>query len=248
MAPENTISAFRRAMEAGCDLVELDVFLTKDRVLMVIHDQKLGRTTDLRGRVEELTVEQLQAADAGTWFTETFKGERVPTLRQVLSVIQGRATPMIEVKQSITRSADLVELLAGDLEATELAHRAILIVWDTETAEAVQQRLPGALISLVCFTRLGVRKASALGLDGVVTYYRSTTRRLIGEAHGLGLFVAPWTVNDPADMDFFFEQGTDVVITDLPELMLDRLERLELKKAREILHAERGMRDDGEEE
>jgi glycerophosphoryl diester phosphodiesterase len=90
-------------------------------------------------------------------------------------------------------------------------------------------------VSLVAFTRRGVRRAAASGLDGVVSYQRSTTRRLIAEARALDLFVAPWTVNQPDDMDFFVGQGIDIIITDLPHVLTDRLERRELDRAREVL-------------
>lgn len=234
-APENTLSAFRGALEAGCDAVELDVFLTRDGHLAVIHDEKLGRTTDRGGRIQELSLDELRAFDAGTWFTESFAGEKVPVLREALVLLQGRASVLIEVKQSVTKHPGLVEALAEDLDLTRAGGQTIAIVWDIDTADAVRERIPDALVSLVCFTRRGVRRAGAHGLDGVVSYFRSSTRRLIDEAHDLGLFVAPWTVNLPKEMDFFCRQGADMIITDLPHVLLDTLERLELERTRELI-------------
>src|SRR5207248_10865278 len=136
-APENTLAAFRGAIQAGCDLVELDVLVCRDEELVVFHDEKLGRTTDRRGRVAALTLEELQACDAGCWFADDFKGEKVPTLREALEAIGEKALPMIELKQRSTKRPALVPKLAKILEATGHADRAILIAWDDATAAAV---------------------------------------------------------------------------------------------------------------
>lgn len=239
-APENTLSAFRHAIDAGTDLIEFDVLCTRDNRLAVIHDEKLGRTTDGAGRVTQLTLEELRGYDAGTWFTETFRGERVPTLVEALEVIRRRAVPMIELKQTLAKCPALVDQVASDLRAAGSADRAILIAWNADTADALRRLLPDALIARVAFTRLGVKSAAASRLDGVVSYQRSTTKRLIVDAHALGLFVAPWTVNHPVDMDFFIESGVDIVITDLPHVLTDRLERRELERARDLLASEPG--------
>ena len=86
VAPENTMSAFRRAIEAGADAVELDVQATSDGQLVVIHDSTLDRTTDGTGAVFETDAATIAGADAGSWFSPDFAGERVPTLEEVLGL------------------------------------------------------------------------------------------------------------------------------------------------------------------
>jgi glycerophosphoryl diester phosphodiesterase len=226
-APENTLAAFRGALEAGCDLVELDVLLTRDEHAVVLHDEKLGRTTGRRGRVAALTLEEIRACDAGEWFSAEFAGERVPLLAEALALVAGRAVPMVEVKQKLARVPNLVERVARALEETGHAERAILIVWEEEAARRFRARLPGSPVALIAFTRRAIRRATASGCDGVVPYFRSATRRFLAEAAAAGLFVAPWTVNRARDIEFFYNQGCDIVVTDAPEEAKRVIERLE---------------------
>src|SRR3990172_9288447 len=95
-APENTLAAFRRALDDGSPAIEFDVKLSADGHAVVIHDQTVDRTTDGHGRVRELTLEQLKALDAGGWFDSAFRGERIPTLDEVLASLDRRALMNIE--------------------------------------------------------------------------------------------------------------------------------------------------------
>jgi glycerophosphoryl diester phosphodiesterase len=235
-APENTLAAFRAAAQGPSEIVELDVYLTRDEELVVFHDEKLERTTGgEKGRVVDLTLEEIRAFDVGAWFGERFAGERVPRLAEAIAAIGRRATPMIEVKEAQKRAPALVERLAQGLAEAGAEARAIVLVWDDETARSVRERLPGALLALVAFTRRAIRRAAAGGLDGVMPYYRSATRRFIAEAHEAELFVAPWTVNRAKDLEFFARAGCDAIVTDVPETARDVLERLELERGQRFL-------------
>src|SRR5690554_7959632 len=88
-APENTMAAFELAVKSGADGLELDVHITKDGEVVVIHDDTVDRTTDGTGRVEDYTYEELLKFDAGSWFGEEFKGERLPTLADVCEIVKG---------------------------------------------------------------------------------------------------------------------------------------------------------------
>ena len=96
--PENTASAFEAAIEAGADMIELDVCMTKDRVPVVIHDQTLERTTDGYGLVSEFTLPELKKLDAGSWSSPEFIGESIPTLEEVLLQTRGKISVNIEIK------------------------------------------------------------------------------------------------------------------------------------------------------
>src|SRR5512141_45573 len=98
--PENTLAAFAGAMDAGCDMIELDVTLTADRRVVVIHDDTLDRTTSGTGPVRERTLAQIRALDAGSWFAPRFAVERVPLLSEVVAATAGRCMLNIEIKES----------------------------------------------------------------------------------------------------------------------------------------------------
>ncbi|MFQ6113109.1 MAG: glycerophosphodiester phosphodiesterase [bacterium] len=96
--PENTIPGFEIAIEYGADLIEMDVRETKDGELVIIHDETVDRTTNGTGKVSELTLKEIKELDAGSWFSPKFKGVRIPTLKEALSTIHGRALPDIDFK------------------------------------------------------------------------------------------------------------------------------------------------------
>lgn len=117
-APENTIAAFRKAIEWGADLIEIDVRETRDGHLVLMHDSTVNRTTNGAGKVAAMTLAEIKQLDAGSWFSSEFKGERVPTLREALVAIRGGALPDIDFKAGDPRK--LVELLGQEGPAEKL--------------------------------------------------------------------------------------------------------------------------------
>jgi|SRR3990167_4489231 len=105
-APENTLASFRRAVEIGADAIEFDVFATSDHHLMVHHDYYLERTTNGKGFIENHTLAQLKKLDAGNWFSPEFKGEKIPTLEEVLDFGKGKCRFEIELKSTSERFLD----------------------------------------------------------------------------------------------------------------------------------------------
>ena len=86
--PENTMAAFKAALKFNVDGIELDVHETKDGALVVIHDEKVNRTTNGKGYVKDYTLKQIKELDAGSWFNKNFKGEKIPTLKEVLQLVK----------------------------------------------------------------------------------------------------------------------------------------------------------------
>ena len=97
-APENTLASFQAALDIGVDAIELDVHLTRDGHLVVIHDQNLARTTNGKGLVHEHTLAELKTLDAGSWFNASFAGERIPTFEEVIALIGRRVPLQVEIK------------------------------------------------------------------------------------------------------------------------------------------------------
>jgi glycerophosphoryl diester phosphodiesterase len=105
--PENTMLAFRAAYQMGADMIELDITLSKDGIPVVIHDATLKRTTNGTGKVSHYTLAELQKLDAGSWFDEAHKGERIPTLEEVLQFAKGKIAVNIEIKpEAVTDKAE----------------------------------------------------------------------------------------------------------------------------------------------
>jgi glycerophosphoryl diester phosphodiesterase len=97
-APENTLAAIELAIANKADMIEIDIHQTKDGKLVVIHDDKLDRTTTGKGKINELTLEEIKKHDAGSWFNTSFSNEKVPELKEVLELINGKCKLLIEIK------------------------------------------------------------------------------------------------------------------------------------------------------
>jgi len=109
-APENTLAAFEAAIQRGAHLLEIDIRTTSDGHLVLIHDATVDRTTNGTGRVADLTLEEIQALDAGSWFDPAFEGEKIPTLEEALLFMKGRALPDLDIKDADPKQlADLLQ-------------------------------------------------------------------------------------------------------------------------------------------
>lgn len=98
LAPENTLASFRKALEIGVDIIELDIHLTNDGRIVVIHDSNVKRTTNSKGEISELTLEEIKSLDAGSWFDASFENEQIPTLSEVLDLVNGQCKVLVEIK------------------------------------------------------------------------------------------------------------------------------------------------------
>ncbi len=131
--PENTLAAFRAAAALPIDGVEIDVHLTKDGEVVVIHDEKINRTTNGKGYVKDMTLEELQQYDAGSWFSEEWGGERVPTLDEVLEIYEDTSHRLnIEIKSDIFPYDGLVEKVLTIANNRGMADRLLLSSFNHE--------------------------------------------------------------------------------------------------------------------
>ena len=119
-APENTLVAFRKAVELGCDMIELDIQFSKDKEVVVIHDDTLERTTNGKERLIDFTLADIKKLDAGSWVGPQFSGEKVPTLKEVLQQSKGKIPVNIEIKHPKD----------GQYNIEELAEKAVKEVKD----------------------------------------------------------------------------------------------------------------------
>jgi glycerophosphoryl diester phosphodiesterase len=139
--PENTLAGVRRAIEAGAHAAEVDVRTTKDGALVCMHDADVGRTTDGKGPVAGLTLEQLKRLDAGARFSPKFKGERVPTFREVLQTAKGKIGVMIDLKED---GDAYIERIAAEVREHGEPKRTVLGVRSVAHARTFRKLLPEA--------------------------------------------------------------------------------------------------------
>ena len=224
-APENTLVAYREAAEIGADLAECDVDITADGHVVLMHDRSVDRTTDGSGLVQELTLEQLKALDAGSWKAEAYAGETVPTLHELMSQHTDDGLQIVvEIK-----AAGIAEQVVSILRDQDAAHRAVAFSFDRPTINAAAALEP----ALPCFWLTGqipeetgemralVNQAVADGLAGLSVHLGAVRPDWIRYAHSRGLSVWVWTVNDATGWATVCAAGVDGIITDVPEAFIE---------------------------
>ncbi len=237
LAPENTLVAFRNAVSLGVDMLEMDIHMTKDGRLVVIHDKSVDRTTDGHGLVQEMTLNEIRKLDAGYHFTRdggaTFpyrgRGITIPTLLEVLTNFP-TAKMSIEIKPDDVAVADALATL---IKAQHAENRVIVVSFHrkvitrfraliSQTATGTSE--PGIEIFWIMqrahLWRLYRPVPDVLQVPIRWRGYQIVTPGFITAAHRQGMKVQVWTINDPAAMRVLIKEGVDGIITDRPDLML----------------------------
>ena len=236
LAPENTLVAFRSAVEEwGADMLELDVRLSKDGEVMVIHDETVDRTTDGTGRVADFTRDELQSLDAGYRFMDeagepSFRGTGVtiPTLGELMDAcptvwlnIEAKeaavAGPLVEL---VRRRGDTHRVLvAAEHEANRVAARGYEGPWGASRRHCILFWLAHHLPGGGPYTP----PVDALQIPERWKGVRVLTPRLVQEAHRRNIPVHVWTVDDPDDMHRLLDWGVDAIQSDRPDILSDVL-------------------------
>ena len=224
-APENTLSAFRIAAEQGARWIEFDVSVLGDNTPVVIHDATLDRCTSGSGSLRDLAVEDLSAVDAGAWFSDSFTGERVPTLDQTLDEIERLGVfANLELKPHGAHPEGLVDAVVERLRRRPAsAARIIVSSFDHRALGALRGALPDMPIALLYDVpgQDWVFTARRLGAAALHVSASGVSRPLLRDAAARGLDVRVYTVNDVATLAPYRDAGLTGVITDVPGLFLD---------------------------
>jgi glycerophosphoryl diester phosphodiesterase len=248
-APEHTIPAYDLALEQGADYIEIDLQMTKDGVLVALHDDTLDRTADApegvperycSGPVIKRTLEQIKQCDVGSWFGPEYAGEQIPTLEEIFQRYGTSVNYYIETKNPEAAPGMEAELLRlmDKYHLTEPAEDNWQVLIQSFSAESLMtihemnEDLP--LIQLFSSTetsqtirdQLDLVSTYAVGIGPSMT---DVDAALVEEAHALCLDVHPYTVNEKADMRALIDLGVDGMFTNFP----DRLEKLLGKRAAE---------------
>ncbi|WP_336771611.1 glycerophosphodiester phosphodiesterase [Paenibacillus sp. MMO-58] len=215
-APENTLAAIQLAIdEPDIEWIELDVQLSKDNVPVVIHDYKLKRTTNGRGEVKSLTAAELQALDAGSWFSPLYKGEGVPSLSQVLDKARGRIRLNIELKTDGVRYPKLEDYVVELLKDYGMEDEVVLTSFHTGTLFNVHKRTGGSIRTGLILD--GWRNSLPVELQQLGAQFLSIEHGRLNASRlellkQAGIQVMAWTPND--------ERSIRKLIALDPELMI----------------------------
>ncbi|MBJ6637604.1 MULTISPECIES: glycerophosphodiester phosphodiesterase [unclassified Streptomyces] len=204
--PENTLRSFVAAQQAGLDLIELDLHLSKDGSLVVMHDAEVDRTTDGTGPIAEMTLAELRALDAG-------RGERVPVFEEVLDAVR---TPL----QAEIKDVAAARALAEVMHRRDLVSRVEVSSFHDEAVAEIARLVPGVRTALIA-SRYGtdvVDRARAAGAATVCLNIRRLSLEVVEQARAAGLTIIGWVVNTQDHLRLVRALGLDGATTDYPEI------------------------------
>ncbi len=234
VAPQNTIEAFEKSIEIGCDGFETDIHLTKDGIPVVCHNFTIDETSTGKGAIKDMTLEELRQYDFGSYKGEEFKGVKIPTLDEFLEVSKKMGDRMkvldIELKSEKFGEAgtELAEKTIDAVKNHGLFDKLLISSFDPSILVVCKKidkncktgilYSPDNLVSIKISAR-PVAFAKEIGCDALHPFAMYVTRLYVERAHRAGLQVNPWTINKELTAKHLIKLGVDGLITDDPGLM-----------------------------
>ena len=222
-APENTMAAYKLALEMGVVILEIDVQLSKDGIPVVIHDPVLDRTTNGNGRVDNKTLKELKELDIGGWFGQQFSGERLLTLDELLKWAKGKTNILIEIKTNPSKNRDVTLKVTDTIEHQDMLDYVEVFSFYHNVAKDVTQINPNVLTG-VCYSADPVSHSSlAAKANANVIHpnFNFCSHNVVKDAHKNGIFVITWTINNIMDYYDAVKFGVDCIKTDFPDKLAD---------------------------
>jgi len=220
-APENTHSAFLKAIEMGADGIELDVHMTKDGHIVVCHDGKVDRTSDGSGRIFDMTLNELRQLDFGARFDGWQKRETIMTIEEVIELVEPTGLGLnIEFKFDSVIYPDIEKKTAQAIFAGKMGERTIYSSFSHYNLKYMKDALPQVKVGLLYSAALFEpwRYAKYVGADFIHPYFVTLQAPdLVKNCHENGIGVHPWTVNDEKHMQWMCALGADMIITNYPD-------------------------------
>jgi len=229
-APENTLAAIRIALRDGVAGVEFDVRLSSDGVPVLMHDDDLERTTNGRGKVSDHTLDELGQLNAGSWFGDDFSGEPVPSLEDVLSLVEGKCELYVEIKGGEHEHPGITTAVLDAIDRHSAESWCRIMSFHNTSLEIVRRQAPNMKTTKLMVGRIpwtsihidhGLRSSFPSpegGVDAVGINHHLASQSKVRELHDRGLDVFIWTPNTEGEIAAAIGTGADAIITDAPRL------------------------------
>jgi glycerophosphoryl diester phosphodiesterase len=230
-APENTISAFKLAIELGANALELDLRQTKDSIPVVLHDATVNKTTNGKGDVKIFNIQDLQKLDAGSWFNKKFRSEKIPSLQEVIDVLNDSIILIIELKEGNETYPGLEERVVKLVQENKIESRTILKSFDPNVLRRLREIEPNIPLCYVYTLRMpwlsmiidrGVTFGSIYDIDAEYLQPHSffLSESFVKDAQSNGFKIISWEVNCSEAIIESLDYGVDGIETDYPDLVL----------------------------
>lgn len=223
LCPENTFASYDKAIHSGMEYIEIDVQMTKDGLLAIIHDPTLNRTTNGKGKVADFTLREIQSLDAGGWYHSKFAGERVPSFTELLENYLGKIGLLIELKNPALYPG-IEEKVANELRTRGLGEKDEVIIqsFDKSSLKKFHSLMPSIPIGVL--VKNNGKGISANQLRNIAQYatfvnpkITMVNSRLVKRIRQYGLKIMVWTVRNKKEAQRLQQLGVDGIITDFPD-------------------------------
>ena len=235
-APQNTLAAFKKAYELGCDGFETDVHITKDGKVVICHNYTIDETSTGKGKVADMTLDELKGYDFGSYYSKKFEGTENPTLDEFLSFVETTDISVlnIEIKSPKEAETAIVKETIKAVKEHNLFDRLLISSFDPKLL------IEAKMIDSKCKTRFlyspksptllqmawrQLRFTKSIGCDAVHPHHVFVNKKFVEDAHNMGIKVNPWTVDGVFTIDRLLKIGCDGIITDLPDVVSGMRER-----------------------
>lgn len=225
-APENTLAAFRKAAHAGVDMIELDVRLSSDDKLVVIHDRRLDRTTALRGLVRSFPSEDLRRTDNGSWFSRRFSRERILLLEDVFPLLNKNIGLNIEIKPDVAAQGDIPvhEIVIDLVRKKRMTHSVLFSSFNHKIVRALKKydaNIPAGLLynPIKHFRRSPAQLATATGADIFICSKHQLSTDVVDDAHRAELQVFVYGIKSERDVRRCLRLNVDGIIANDPVMV-----------------------------
>lgn len=218
--PENTFAAFNEAERVGSDGIEIDVHLTRDEEIVVLHDNTVDRTTNGTGLVRDYRLEEIKELDAGSWFSAEHSGERIPTLKEVLEWMKGNTITLnIELKNVTIQYPDFEKRIVSEIEESGLEDRIIISSFNHYALKRVKELNPKIECAILYAQQLFEpwNYAETIGATSLHPHDPKTDLEIINTAQQHGFPVRVYTVNNEKRMKELISAGCSALMSDYPE-------------------------------
>jgi glycerophosphoryl diester phosphodiesterase len=233
-APENTIFSFEEAIRRGADLIEMDVQLSSDNEVVVMHDTSVDRTTDGHGLVRDLPWKKIKTFDAGVWFGPDSTGQYVPSLPEVIRYFRHKKTTqrhplgmIIELKTVRGTGGSLADAVVAVLKKEDFLSRVFIISFDAVALQEIRSadaHAPTGLLYSEEGEESRISQARAIGAQAIFPRKTCVSTRVVAAAHRAGLSVSTWTANTKVEMKRMLACGVDAITTNFPDRLRSLME------------------------
>lgn len=222
--PENTMLAMEKAVEEGCHAIEVDVRITRDDVLVLMHDSTVNRTTNSTGNISDMTWSQVSRLDAGSWKSAEFAGQRIPTFESILNRFRRENIfIVVEIKYDASYGMNMPYKIAEMILEKRMENQCLVMSFNFDVMHTIKKRYPSIQTGLLgSGSTTGVKETAVKNKHSFISWgHGSLNQNIVSDWKGMGLGVNAWTINDMTNLQRAYDLGVTMLTSNHCDMMVN---------------------------